>query len=278
MILARSAPMAVIFRRGPSKWVESIKWNTHTDTVEYGQWFKGRIYERRCDLSPDGTLLIYFASKINAHTVKDQEYTYAWTAISKPPWLTALALWPKGDCWQGGGLFEDDKTVLLNHKPQYASPHPKHVPQGLVVCANPQAQGEDDPIYSSRLTRDGWKVQQEWQVRYEYGKGGFITDSPEIRMRRHSTRPLRLSLTRTLSRLVYKELFVLETDAGQPVLDLRNADWADWDHSGRLVFLMSGKLIVGTFDETNQIVCRELADFNSQRPEAKVAPDWAARW
>lgn len=84
-ILARSAPVGVIFRRGPTKWVQLIKWDTATDSVEPGQWFHGRIYERRCDLSPDGSKLIYFASKLNRKTLDDSEYTYAWTAISKPP-------------------------------------------------------------------------------------------------------------------------------------------------------------------------------------------------
>ena len=126
LIFARKSPTAVIFRRGPSKWVQLIKWNTDRDTFEPGQWFNGRIYERRSDLSPDGSLLIYFAQKITARSKKDTEYTYAWTAISRPPFLTALALWPKGDCWHGGGLFKNSKVVLLNHKPSVARAHPKH--------------------------------------------------------------------------------------------------------------------------------------------------------
>lgn len=111
MIFARRSPTAVIFRRGPSKWVQLIKWNTATDLFESGQWFNGRIYERRSDLSPDGSLLIYFAQKISARSMQDAEYTYAWTAISRPPFLTALALWPKGDCWHGGGLSRQPEIV-----------------------------------------------------------------------------------------------------------------------------------------------------------------------
>src|ERR1041384_8508875 len=61
-ILARKSPYAVIFRRGPSRSVLLIRWNTETDTFEHGQWLRGRIYERRCDLSPDGGLLLYFAA------------------------------------------------------------------------------------------------------------------------------------------------------------------------------------------------------------------------
>jgi hypothetical protein len=81
-LLARQAPVAVIFRRGPSDWVELVKWNTDSDTFEAGQWFRGRIYERRSDLTPDGSLLVYFAQKINLRTLADREYTKAWTAVS----------------------------------------------------------------------------------------------------------------------------------------------------------------------------------------------------
>lgn len=158
IIFARKSPTAVIFRRGPSKWVQVIKWNTKTDVLEPGEWFNGRIYERRSDLSPDGSLLIYFAQKISARSKRDTEYTYAWTAISKPPFLTALALWPKGDCWHGGGLFKNNSVVLLNHKPEVAKPHKEHKPHRLLVIPNKQAHGEDDPIFSQRLERDGWEL------------------------------------------------------------------------------------------------------------------------
>lgn len=96
-VFARDAPIAAIFRRGPSRHVQLIKWRTDEDTFEPGQWLKGRIYDRRADLSPDGQLLVYFAA--------DHKYLKGpatWTAVSKIPYLTALAFFPKGDCWAGG--------------------------------------------------------------------------------------------------------------------------------------------------------------------------------
>jgi hypothetical protein len=44
VISARKAPVAVVFRRGPSKQVLLLKWNLATDKLQLGQWFKGRIY------------------------------------------------------------------------------------------------------------------------------------------------------------------------------------------------------------------------------------------
>ena len=117
VLLARSAPVAIVLRRGPTKWVQMLRWQTDRDDFESGQWFKGRIYERRCDLTPNGSHLIYFAADFKEPRVEKRSVDeapssttraryYSWTAISKPPFLTALALWPKGDCWHGGGLFD----------------------------------------------------------------------------------------------------------------------------------------------------------------------------
>jgi hypothetical protein len=50
-----------VFRRGPVNAVCTVGWNRKTDEFQLGQWLRGRIYERRADLSPDGRHLIYFA-------------------------------------------------------------------------------------------------------------------------------------------------------------------------------------------------------------------------
>jgi hypothetical protein len=58
-VLAAEAPTAVVFRRGPSKQVCTLLWDRQMNTFTLGQWLKGRIYERRADLSPNGKYLIY---------------------------------------------------------------------------------------------------------------------------------------------------------------------------------------------------------------------------
>ena len=61
VLLARDSPRAVVIRRGPSKEVASILWDRSSDEFSLGQWLKGRIYEMRSDISPDGEYWIYFA-------------------------------------------------------------------------------------------------------------------------------------------------------------------------------------------------------------------------
>jgi hypothetical protein len=60
VIFANAANEAVIFRRGPAQWYHLIRWDTRNDEFHPGAWIRGRIYPERCDLSPDGELLLYF--------------------------------------------------------------------------------------------------------------------------------------------------------------------------------------------------------------------------
>ena len=62
-ILPRKGNKAVVFRRGPASCVAVIGWDLATDTFKVGQWLRGRIYPFRCDLSPDGEYLLYFAAR-----------------------------------------------------------------------------------------------------------------------------------------------------------------------------------------------------------------------
>jgi hypothetical protein len=255
-----------------------VKWRTDCDAFEAGQWFKGRVYDRRSDLSPDGELLIYFASKITGRTLSDSEYTYAWTAISRPPYFTALALWPKGDCWHGGGLFLGPRHVWLNHKPEVAVPHPKHRPKGLKVEPNPQACGEDWPVWSRRMERDGWVLVHEGAFRST--RRGWRTERPQIWERRSPASSLLLRRSTDAISFEhpggpYLESFRLVLDTGE--LPLEGASWADWDQAGRLVFARAGRLFAGT-TESGRIVERELIDLNASEPSRIETPELAKQW
>ena len=281
VIMAREAPFAVVFRRGPSKQVRLIAWHTDEDRFEGGQWFKGRIYERRCDLSPDGRYLIYFAANHKAPP-------YSWTAISRPPYLTALAFWPKFDCWEGGGLFEDARNIWLNDELSNPEKSTNDLPDTLQLCGKGFG-GEDQPIYGVRLLRDGWRLAQEGRYRHvrwnERDRSGysFPYDPPQIWERR--------SVTGALLRMVIHGMGEVSGDgyvvtheivtANRETVDLGRTDWADWDRNGDLLFAMNGKLfrlspgVGGGFDPADS---REIADFNGDRFRAIPPSDEAKRW
>jgi hypothetical protein len=277
-ILARDAPRAVIFRRGPSKRVRLILWHTDTDRIEPGQWFHGTIYAKRSDLSPDGTLLVYFAGK-------HKPPPYTWTAISRPPYLTALTLWQKWDSWWGGGLFIGNDKLWLNHRPDELQSFPPQVPPppSLHVHANPDATGEDYPIESTRWLRDGWKHIQEWQVRSRASSKaepvpGYVTEQEDIWQRTSPRASLVLERWLKLTGLKEYRSFRVVTLAGTLVHELPGVSWADWDHTGRLVYAREGALLGLRFHEAVPEPEQLIAAFSSMTPEPMETPDWAQTW
>jgi hypothetical protein len=278
-ILARKAPFAVVFRRGPSKQFLTIGWNTETHEFRMGQWFKGRIYERRCDLSPSGEKLIYFAAKYRSPL-------YSWTAVSRPPFLTALALWPKGDAWGGGGLFKNERTISLNHpKSQMKPAEDFRLPKSMSVesCGIHSGRGEDGPILCQRLLRDGWKLQQAaegWEnkptsrIWHEFSK-------KEVWAKSCGSWTLEMLISGMHER--DGSWYVLEhrivNARGRVALDLGRSDWADWSRSGELLYAREGRLyriVVGANCEIG--VSEELIDLRDLKFETNLAPPEAMTW
>ncbi len=291
VILARKAPVAVVFRRGPSKQVKLIKWNTENDTFEHGQWLKGRIYERRCDLSPSGEKLIYFAANYKPPY-------YSWTAVSRPPYLTALALWPKGDAWGGGGHFKTEQTILLNHWPgqmDLAEGFKLARRMRVLPLGEHSGDGEDDPVYYERLLRDGWTLVQSGEHHErEFGsKLRWEFDPPQIYARKYRYEEGQSIELRMLLRGVHErggDWYVIEYEianrATEEPVSLGRLDWADWDSSGDLLFAKEGRLYrmkpdaLGAeygnpFASADTV---ELADFRFLTFDELRAPDEALHW
>ncbi|MCC8938861.1 hypothetical protein H8A99_20875 [Bradyrhizobium sp. Arg68] len=154
VIFAKSAHEAVIFRRGPATWYHVIRWNTRDDTFHSGAWFKGRIYPEKCDLSPDGELLLYFVHQANRVRT---DYTDAWTAISRNPWLTAIGLWPQGTTYGGGGRFTDNRSAIIRG---CRNAHPDHPGAGISITLG------DVPLHASSKEVEG----SEWSGRDQDGR------------------------------------------------------------------------------------------------------------
>lgn len=101
LFFATENDSAVILRQGPTEVFRLILWHRETDTFQDGQWLKQKVYVDRCDLSPDGRNFLYFT--LNGDWSGEAEGAY--TVLSRPPFFTALALFPEGSTWGGGGTF-----------------------------------------------------------------------------------------------------------------------------------------------------------------------------
>src|SRR5689334_12146078 len=93
--MAHNGESCVLLRRGPTAWVQLIKWHLPSGVFDRGQWFRGRIYEFNSDVSPDGELFAYSARKEGPRQAKTS-YSETFVAVSRPPYFTALTLWPFG--------------------------------------------------------------------------------------------------------------------------------------------------------------------------------------
>jgi hypothetical protein len=245
VLLARASDRAVIFRRGPSKRVLLIRWHRMDDSFYFGQWFKGRIYEHRCDLSPDGERLLYFAASYKPPH-------FSWTAISRPPFLTALALWPKGDCWGGGGAFVTKHRVRLNHRDgEMKLAGSSRLPKAMVVepFGKHSGWGEDSPIHEALLSRDGWQLTNEGKaVEHKFSAPLWYSFSPPQVWSKPNPVVPRLILHSSLLGIGMREgpWHVLShgvTLGARTVVDIGKSDWADWDRNGDLLFGLNGRLL-----------------------------------
>lgn len=291
-VLARNGLSAVVFRRGPSKQVCLIRWWLSSDKLEVGQWFKGRIHERRSDLSPDGELLVYLAAK---HTGLG-----TWNAVSRPPYLTALAIWPNIGTWGGGGLFETDRTLGLNVMKAQPEPHGDFkIPKNFRATriADWGGRGEDEPIESTRMERDGWRFTSAGKHSgYKSGAPAHWTFEEPETCERERPRVGHKAHLKPQVILRREKLAIGVTDGPWLLHDFslhggegelrrfKSCDWADWQSNGDLLIATGGCLyrlpgqeaaLAAKDPLTNTKLVADLAPL---RFTALAAPEWAKEW
>jgi len=261
VLLARDAKIGLVIRRGPSKSVCTVLWNRKTDKFKLGQWMRGRIYERRCDMSPDGTRLIYFA--MNGRW--QSETKGSWTAISRVPYLKSTSLFAKGDCWHGGGLFLSDREFWLNdgHGHTELMP-PRDVRRNMNGHPPEYFGGECLTVYYNRLQRDGWTMSRD-----EY-QGATLFEK-------------RLPKSWVLRKLAFAEIGAppgrgcywdaheLRHESSNTLFAFPEWEWADFV-DGRLVWACEGQLRAARLGSGKLSGEKLLHDFNDMKFEAIAAP------
>jgi hypothetical protein len=215
------------------------------------------MYPERCDLSPDGRLFIYFAGKFRAREVA-KGYGSTWTAVSRPPYLTALALWPMGDTWGGNGVFLDNRTVFLTTSLSFgAKHHPDHPPGPLNVVVHYPLPKVDPRRDAVPCWRFGWERDSgSWKKTC-----GDLTIETQRRFRGGSD----------------PSIYTLYRNKEEP-LGTFEAQWADWDQQGRLVATAGGRVLEGKLTKDRGLLWRQLIAMNEEKPTPMETPEWAQRW
>ena len=265
VLFAPTSHLALVIRRGPSRHVCTIQWNRRTDKFRLGQWLYGRIYERRCDLSPNGEHFIYFA--MNGRW--DSKVKGAWTAISRAPYLKALSLFPKGDCWHGGGLFLSDREYWLNDGYGHELLEDK---APLTRCTDYPGSnhygGECPGVYYLRLQRDGWQLKGV----EEHGKFDSTTLF-EKRVNDHwiLRKNARATIDHPDGKGAYFDRHEIVNPRTGEVRSLPDWEWAEVD-GGRVVWAERGKLFASRLKASGLTKVSELYDFNDMVFERIQAP------
>lgn len=243
LLAAKEKPIAVILRRKPSKCYHVIKWNTQTDDLVHGSWFRGRVYEARCDLSWDGRWMVYMAMGDNGET---------WNGICKPPWLKTYADVPNYGTWAGGGVFIEKDKLLANDavfQEKSLANLPPHSHFSFKV-EHLASGGETFPIIEYRLARDGWtregKHPKEREFRLKHSTyATYCKNDPGWSWRPTRKHPALRMYYRGYMTGGYTFEFELE---GSDLLDVET-DWATWTSKGDLITARHGGVARYTLDD-----------------------------
>ncbi|MDI1448997.1 hypothetical protein [Polyangium sp. 6x1] len=101
ILRASQAPRALIFVTHRQKCWSLHLWDLEAQRVEPGGMFFGTLYPRRCDLSPDGRYLLYFAMKAPG----DPDWPHQFSGLSRAPWLACVLAWREAGTWTRGMFF-----------------------------------------------------------------------------------------------------------------------------------------------------------------------------
>jgi hypothetical protein len=253
---ASDAPIVAVIRRGPSEWCHIGRWDYEQDSYEPGSWLHGVIYPQRCDLSPDGRWFCYFTLKKHA----DWPASNAYLAISRLPWLTALAAWGVGNTWTRGAHFVFDRSVWEWGDPDIGDAGPCREKHGLAYVR---------PGTFAVERRRGWTETADTPPRRD---DDMWDQHRQVRMQKpcptDPTRLLRVDGWHAAHRTLEPKRFSppqYMLDDGSGPRTLAGVWWADWSRGG--------DLLVTTEDGRLQRRSPDGATVDWERDLSVMAPD-----
>jgi hypothetical protein len=236
-----------------------MKWHLDELRIEHGAWLKGSLYPTRAAVSPDGTILAYFA----LHGSWDTYF-----ALSKAPWLTALCAWKTVGTWTTGARFEPDGKLLIFGAVCDAQPF-----HGS--CPFPVEVGGVDTNWNRakdhQFLANGWVPKQSEVTPEEFNPGPYevtelVKSSPEddgVVLGRYAE--------------FGSSLYTLAYPDGEERL-LAEVVWADFDSRGHLAVATAGGELKVLEIKNGDLETLFSQDMNPLQPDPVEAPAWATRW
>lgn len=271
-IPATDASVVAVIRRGPSGWCHLGRWDPGAGTYEPGSWIRGVIYPQRCDLSPDGRWFASFVLKGSIRADWTPGATYV--AISRLPWLTALAGWGTGGTWtRGMAIVRRGTAAFRPGPPDAGDPAPLLARYDLelgrpasyaVELARGWAETSDSP---PRSDDDPWDVRRAERLEVEKPRprasGGRLLVAGGYAAHREG-QPVQGGVR-------------YRFDGPGGVRPLEGIQWADWAPDGRLlVATAAGELQVR--DEPRDAEPSWRRDLAGMTPSPAEPPPDARAW
>lgn len=260
-ILATEAPVVLVFRRGPSDWFHLLRWKLDEGVVEPGVWVRKKLFPRRCDLSADGELLLYYLSGgVEGHY-------RVFGGIARTPWLHPLASWDEGDAWGRGSCF-----VAESIPHTFGEPHDVVLPKMRVTI-----QRNDTTSFVNERRR-GWHEAADCPPR---NVADTWDEKRSVILEKES--PLREGRLRLIGGLYQPEggidgrapVFEIQLGSG-PRQQVDGAVWADWDQRGHLLIATKDGFLRAESVEGGQRVVLQEHDLSDLTPNPQPAPAWAS--
>lgn len=200
-----------------------IRWDTRGDSFQEGQWLKGTVRPSTMDLSPDGRYLVFEASRYG----RQGNEAPSWTAVSRPPYWSALLFRSGWYAGMGGGSFTESGELLLS--------------DDTVLVGEIEDRGTGGPAPVIRLVARphreaprGWDLITERPLLPSWRQ---VRDPRGLAQRSHDNgRILRLQ------RSGGPDLYAAE-GIGE-CLPWEQITWADFDPNGRLLYAIGNTLHV----------------------------------
>jgi len=272
-IVATRSPVVAVLRRGPSDWSQVSRWDPDAGSFQPGSWIHSNFYPERCDLSPDGQWFAYFTLRTRAAWSAGPSYI----AISRLPWLSALAAWGTCGTWTRGIHFTESPQTWEVGDPAEGDIEPLRRRYGLgLELTRPRAfaverrhgwsESHDAPPYDREL--DPWDERRAQNLTMEKPRPGSKGTRLTVRGSYAAFRSGQPSFADI-------EYTAIDGDRRQR---LHRVQWADWSRSGRLLVATTNGQLQVRDDPLDEIRLAWQLDLAETTPEPSAPPAEARRW
>lgn len=261
--------VAAVIEKRPRKWWRLGRWDLVSGKYDEGAWFCGRLYPQRCDLSPGGRWLSYFACKYGSAWPAGESYQ----AISRLPWLKALAAWSECGTWSSGLHFVADPTVWEVGDPIVGGASVHRVVGGM---------RHTDAAQFATERRRGWRESASTPPR----DSADVWDGwRDVVMEKPSPGSGRVSILSVAGKFeAFRQLphswppnpAAYRLSRGSKSRVLPDVQWADWTCDGHLAVATTGGVLQIRYHGGSQVVHE--VRLREQEPSPGPAPAWAGEW